>query len=40
MASRAVWKGHMRLYLVSIPIELHAASQTATGISFVQIHEP
>jgi DNA end-binding protein Ku len=40
MASRAVWKGHMRLSLVSIPIEIHPASQTAPSISFVQIHAP
>ena len=40
MASRAVWKGHMRLSLVSIPIEIHPASQSAASISFVQIHEP
>jgi DNA end-binding protein Ku len=40
MASRAVWKGHMRLSLVSIPVEIHPASQSAAGISFVQIHEP
>jgi hypothetical protein len=40
MASRAVWKGHMRLSLVSIPIEIHPASQSAASISFVQIHAP
>ncbi len=27
MASRAVWKGQLRLSLVSIPVEIHSATQ-------------
>ena len=40
MASRAVWKGQLRLSLVSIPVEMHSATETAAKISFRQIHEP
>ena len=40
MASRAVWKGQLRLSLVAIPVELHAATKTGARVSFRQIHGP
>lgn len=40
MASRATWKGQLRLSLVSIPVELYSASKSGARISFRQIHEP
>ncbi len=40
MASRAVWKGQLRLSLVSIPVELHSATKSGARISFRQIHQP
>ena len=40
MASRAIWKGQLRLSLVSIPIEIHSARKTSARISFRQIHGP
>lgn len=39
-AARPVWKGHIRLSLVSIPVELYSATKTTSKISFRQIHEP
>ncbi|KAA9006810.1 non-homologous end joining protein Ku [Histidinibacterium aquaticum] len=40
MASRAVWKGQLRLSLVSIPVEIHSAKTSGTRVSFRQIHGP
>jgi DNA end-binding protein Ku len=40
MAARALWKGQLRLSLVSIPVELFSATKTGARISFRQIHEP
>ncbi|ROU02904.1 Ku protein [Histidinibacterium lentulum] len=40
MASRAVWKGQLRLSLVSIPVELHSATRSNAKVSFRQIHGP
>ena len=40
MASRAIWKGQLRLSLVSIPVEIHSATKTGGQISFRQIHGP
>lgn len=40
MAARAYWKGQIRLALVSIPVEIYAASKSGAKISFRQIHEP
>ena len=40
MASRAVWKGQLRLSLVSIPVEIHAATKSGARVSFRQIHGP
>lgn len=40
MAARALWKGQLRLSLVSIPVELFSAKRTGARISFRQIHKP
>lgn len=40
MAARAYWKGHIRLALVSIPVEIYSATKSGASISFRQIHEP
>lgn len=40
MASRAMWKGQLRLSLVSIPVELHSAKKSGARVSFRQIHRP
>lgn len=40
MASRAIWKGQLRLSLVSIPVEIHSATKSGGQISFRQIHGP
>ncbi|GGL73590.1 Ku protein [Wenxinia marina] len=40
MASRAVWKGQLRLSLVSIPVEMHSAHKSGSRVSFRQIHGP
>lgn len=40
MAARPIWKGQIRLSLVSIPVELYSATQTGSRVSFRQIHEP
>jgi len=40
MAPRPIWKGQLRLSLVSIPVELYSASKSGTRTSFRQIHEP
>lgn len=40
MAARALWKGQLRLSLVSIPVELYSATRRASKISFRQIHKP
>jgi DNA end-binding protein Ku len=37
---RAYWKGFLRLSLVSIPVELFNAVESASAISFRQIHKP
>ncbi|AZQ68483.1 Ku protein [Silicimonas algicola] len=39
MASRALWKGQLRLSLVSIPVEIHSATKTGARIEFRQIHK-
>ena len=38
MAARAIWKGHLRLSLVTIPIRVFAATNNAAEISFHQLH--
>lgn len=40
MVSRAMWKGQLRLSLVSIPVEVYSATRTGARFSFRQIHEP
>ncbi|MBC7138111.1 MAG: Ku protein [Defluviimonas sp.] len=40
MASRAVWKGQLRLSLVAIAVEIHSATQSGARVSFRQIHGP
>ena len=40
MAARALWKGQLRLSLVSIPVELYAARNAGARVSFRQIHKP
>ena len=40
MARRALWKGQLRLSLVSIPVELYAAQDASARVSFRQIHRP
>jgi len=37
---RAYWKGHLRLSLVSIPVEIYNAADSGSEISFNQIHKP
>ena len=38
MAARPIWKGQIRLSLVSIPVEIFSATQSGASISFRQIH--
>lgn len=40
MPARAYWQGQIRLALVSIPVEVYAATKSGATISFRQIHEP
>src|SRR4029079_13321314 len=40
MAARAYWQGQIRLALVSIPVEVYAATKSGAAIAFHQIHEP
>jgi DNA end-binding protein Ku len=40
MAARAIWRGQIRLALVSIPIELFPATKSGAQIQFHQVHEP
>ncbi len=40
MPSRPVWKGQLRLALVSIPVELYSAQKSGPTIEFRQIHKP
>ncbi len=40
MAPRALWKGQLRLSLVSIPVEIFSATKSGSRVSFRQIHKP
>src|SRR4029079_2258744 len=40
MAARPIWRGQIRLALVSIPVELYSATRSGATIAFHQIHEP
>ena len=39
-ASRPIWKGQLRLSLVSIAVELYSATKTSAKPTFNQIHKP
>jgi DNA end-binding protein Ku len=39
-ATRASWKGHLRLSLVSIGVELYTATESASQLPLHQIHKP
>jgi len=39
-AARPIWRGQIRLALVSIPVELFPATRSGAQIQFHQIHEP
>lgn len=40
MAARPVWRGQIKLALVSIPVEIYPATKSGAAIAFHQIHEP
>ena len=40
MAARPVWRGQVRIGLVSIPVEIYSATRSGATIAFHQIHEP
>lgn len=40
MARRPYWQGHIRLALVSIPVEIYTATRSDYGFSFHMIHAP
>jgi DNA end-binding protein Ku len=40
MAARPIWRGQIRLALVSIPVEMYTATKSGASIAFHQIHEP
>src|SRR5438477_10776372 len=40
MAARPIWRGQIRLALVSIPVELYPATKNGAQIQFHQVHEP
>lgn len=40
MAARPYWQGQIRLALVSIPVEIYAATRSGPSIAFRQIHAP
>lgn len=40
MAIRAYWRGHLKLSLVSIAVELHSATRSQSRIDLHQIHKP
>jgi DNA end-binding protein Ku len=40
MAARPIWRGQIRLALVSIPVELFPATKSGASIQFHQVHEP
>ena len=39
MAARPLWKGSLKLSLIAIPIRVFAATDTASDVSFRQIHQ-
>ncbi len=40
MAARPIWRGQIRLALVSIPVEIYSATKSGAAIQFHQVHEP
>ncbi len=40
MAARPLWRGQIRLALVSIPVEIYNATKSGATIAFHQVHEP
>jgi len=40
MAARAIWRGQIRLALVSIPVELFPATKSGAAVQFHQVYEP
>src|SRR5678810_1347056 len=40
MPARPIWRGQIRLALVSIPVELYPATKSGAQIQFHQVHEP
>jgi DNA end-binding protein Ku len=40
MAARPIWRGQIRLALVSIPVELFPATKSGASIQFHQVYEP
>jgi DNA end-binding protein Ku len=40
MAARPIWRGQIRLALVSIPVEIYPATKSGASIAFHQVHEP
>lgn len=40
MAARPIWRGQIRLALVSIPVELYSATKSGASVQFHQVHEP
>ena len=40
MAARPIWRGQIRLALVSIPVEIYPATRSGATIAFHQVHEP
>jgi DNA end-binding protein Ku len=39
-AARPIWRGQIRLALVSIPVEIYPATKSGAQIQFHQVHEP
>src|SRR4051794_32732051 len=39
-AARPIWRGQIRLALVSIPVEIYPATKSGATIAFHQVHEP
>jgi hypothetical protein len=40
MEARPYWQGQIRLALVSIPVQIFAATKSGASVTFRQIHEP
>jgi DNA end-binding protein Ku len=40
MAARPIWRGQVRIGLVSIPVEIYSATKSGATVAFNQIHKP